>query len=110
MRWLRGPGAQELASLSGQLPLLAAVSRLQLHPAFYPRKPYIQTAEPSGAGARAPDTRALSTALNYGGAAGATAGPGGAADFAPVLQLRWLLDAADGRPDALVCLPCVGLG
>ena len=82
------------------------MSRLQLHPAFYPRTPCPAPAEPSGPGARAPDTRALSTALGYGGATGAAAGPRGAADFAPALQLRWLLDAADERPDALVCLPC----
>jgi hypothetical protein len=88
---------QELASLTAQLPLLAAAMRLTLDAALEAVPPPPGPAEP-----REPDMRALRDALAAAARAGGGGGPRGVADAAPALQLAWLLDAAGERPAALV--------
>lgn len=88
---------QELASLTAQLPLLAAATRLTLDAAPEAASPLPGPAEPQEPGAHA-----LRDALAAAAPAGSGGGPRGVADAAPTLQLAWLLDAGGERPAALV--------
>ena len=97
---------QELASITAQLPLLAHAARLQLHPAFGPGKPGAAREEALAIDTQVPAGAALRAALAAAGAAGTAAGPRGVADFAPQLQLQWLLDTAGERVEALVGCFC----
>ncbi len=97
---------QELASITAQLPLLAHAARLQLHPAFGHGKPGAAREEALAIDTQVPAGAALRAALAAAGAAGTAAGPRGVADFAPQLQLQWLLDTAGERVEALVGCFC----